>query len=79
MVEFPDTKGNVFAVWVPNELLHVPGLTVLYLNHAEVSEPFGLYVPFNVAEVAATLVGEVVVTVGGTGAPEHKPKQFESL
>jgi len=50
---------------VPNVLLHVPGLTVEYLNHPVVELPFGIAEPLSVALEVVTDVALPVVTVGG--------------
>src|SRR3989338_9613460 len=73
------------GILVPNASLQIPGFVLLYLNHAIAVAPFGLTVPFSVADVAFTLVGGSVVTVGGPEAtkfniePIPVPAAFEAM
>lgn len=63
----PNADPPLTGARVPNVSLHVPGLVVLYRNHAVVDAPFGLDEPLRVAEVSVMLVAAVVVAVGGSG------------
>src|SRR3954462_3174727 len=82
-VPAPSAEPPVAGARVPNESLHVPGLTVENRNHAVVASPSGFAVPLSVASAPVTAVGAPVVTAGGSAgvvndatAPNPVPKLF---
>ena len=88
LVPEPALNPPLEGALVPNASLQLPGFVLLYLNHAIAVAPFGLTVPFSVADVAFTLVGGSVVTVGAeTGLeatkestePNTVPPEFEAI
>jgi hypothetical protein len=70
---------------VPNVLLQVPGLTVLYRKYPVVADWFGFAEPLSVAPVVVTDVAATVVTVGTDAVvnditvPNPVPAEFEAM
>lgn len=71
---------------MPNVSLHVPGLTVLYLNQPVVAAPPGFAEPFNVAVVPVIDVAPLVVTTGAFAdvvnvsiTPNRVPNEFLAI